>query len=435
MAEYHGASGHVFYQRRPFRRWALLLATALILALLLGYTRWLNALPNVVIPGHPLVAHNAYNDYVRAVKLLKDKAEIADAVGPNPTLPSPRREALLGENQPALRALKRGLAKEYTDRAVRSFTARIAYLPGYRNLTRLLDIEGWAKASHGNWNGMVSDDLGIVRFGLQIPRGGTLISMLVGQAVESIGVGDIERALPHLSAPDALATAKKLESMGAQRQPMSATIREEKWSTEASLIEAFRKPAWRWQSATTLLPTDDDSSRYSLGIRLMRYSDREIFANFDRYMNQCIANSELPYGTVEPRIPIPSDPIGQILTPLFSQAEFFICRQESREAMLVTALALHAYRLEQRAYPADLSALTESGAHGGYLDHLPADPFAPDGKLRYRLMGKSYLLYSVGPDRIDDSGVPIENESEPGGHVSHVVLPNSRGDIVFGAAR
>ncbi len=64
-----------------------------------------------------------------------------------------------------------------------------------------------------------------------------------------------------------------------------------------------------------------------------------------------------------------------------------------------TAVALEQFRAaHQQKYPAALSELTPD-----YLAAAQADPF--DGQpLRYRQNGAGYLLYSIGPDRQDDSG-------------------------------
>jgi len=64
-----------------------------------------------------------------------------------------------------------------------------------------------------------------------------------------------------------------------------------------------------------------------------------------------------------------------------------------------TAVALEQFRAaHQQKYPAALSELTPD-----YLAATQADPF--DGQpLRYRQNGGGYLLYSIGPDRQDDSG-------------------------------
>lgn len=79
----------------------------------------------------------------------------------------------------------------------------------------------------------------------------------------------------------------------------------------------------------------------------------------------------------------------------------------SREAEIVarlniaqTALAVERYRLANgNNLPQKLSDLTPA-----YLPEVPMDPF--DGRpLRYKILPKGYLIYSIGQDRKDDGGV------------------------------
>jgi len=73
----------------------------------------------------------------------------------------------------------------------------------------------------------------------------------------------------------------------------------------------------------------------------------------------------------------------------------------ARERLLAAELALRCYQSEQGHPPARLDELTPK-----YLSHMPEDPFS--GKpLVYRAQGTNWLLYSVGPDGVDDGGKPI----------------------------
>jgi hypothetical protein len=66
-----------------------------------------------------------------------------------------------------------------------------------------------------------------------------------------------------------------------------------------------------------------------------------------------------------------------------------------------TELALRCYQAEQRQVPRDLGQLVP-----GYLGQVPLDPFS-DRPMVYHPRGTSWLLYSVGMDRVDDGGHPV----------------------------
>jgi hypothetical protein len=68
----------------------------------------------------------------------------------------------------------------------------------------------------------------------------------------------------------------------------------------------------------------------------------------------------------------------------------------AHERLLMTELSLRCYQSDQRHPPSRLDDLVPS-----FLSKMPADPF--NGRpLIYRPEGTNWLLYSVGPDRVDD---------------------------------
>lgn len=65
------------------------------------------------------------------------------------------------------------------------------------------------------------------------------------------------------------------------------------------------------------------------------------------------------------------------------------------------AMALELYRIEEGAYPYELSSLVPK-----YIRNVPIDRFSPDGEpIRYRKEDGRYLLYSVGKNGVDEKGV------------------------------
>jgi hypothetical protein len=75
--------------------------------------------------------------------------------------------------------------------------------------------------------------------------------------------------------------------------------------------------------------------------------------------------------------------------------------------LLTVELALRCHRSEKGHGPAQLEQLIPA-----YLSRVPLDPFSGRG-LIYRASGTNWLLYSVGPDGVDDGGKPA-NASRKG---------------------
>jgi hypothetical protein len=77
--------------------------------------------------------------------------------------------------------------------------------------------------------------------------------------------------------------------------------------------------------------------------------------------------------------------------------------------MDIAALALAAYRADHGQYPEKLDSLVPE-----YLAAVPEDRFSADGaKIHYRREKEAYLLWSVGPNGIDDGG--RDSDDNPAG--------------------
>lgn len=74
-------------------------------------------------------------------------------------------------------------------------------------------------------------------------------------------------------------------------------------------------------------------------------------------------------------------------------------KHKVRFTIIDSALALYLYEREHGAYPSQLEFLVPA-----FIPVVPTDVFSGE-VLRYRPQGEGYVLYSVGPDGEDDSGV------------------------------
>jgi hypothetical protein len=79
-------------------------------------------------------------------------------------------------------------------------------------------------------------------------------------------------------------------------------------------------------------------------------------------------------------------------------------RNEARTRLLQTDLAILAFQLEHNRYPDRLDELVPS-----LLREIPVDPYC-DKPLIYRREGDEYLLYSAGPNGVDDGGQRVSWE-------------------------
>ena len=72
-----------------------------------------------------------------------------------------------------------------------------------------------------------------------------------------------------------------------------------------------------------------------------------------------------------------------------------------------------------------------------YLHKIPIDPFDGINPLHYKLQGNKYLLWSIGPDGVDNHGTPIFNNLDEDAVSAQYQLldPKSKGDVVAGISQ
>jgi hypothetical protein len=67
------------------------------------------------------------------------------------------------------------------------------------------------------------------------------------------------------------------------------------------------------------------------------------------------------------------------------------------------------YRADQGEFPADLAVLAPK-----YIAAVPVDPFSGKPIRLARKDDGRVVVYSVGPDLIDDAGAPLARETQKG---------------------
>lgn len=129
-------------------------------------------------------------------------------------------------------------------------------------------------------------------------------------------------------------------------------------------------------------------------------------AAYLRYMTAVVEITKLPTELQEERLralPAPTQPLPAFLEALAGHIDwvkraerFHLTRAVLRCA--TAGLAAERYRLNEQRWPNDLAALVPR-----FLEAVPNDPF--DGRpLRLRRLQDGLVIYSVGPDRVDDGG-------------------------------
>ena len=407
--------------------------------------------PDVTVPMPTMPSPNAFDFYVRAGGAITGGAIISPSTPHQPLVPSAAQAAVVRQNagpNGAIGLLHQGFHYPFHGPPVRSFSTNV--FPPYqkiRGLARLLALQARVDAAQGDWAGAMTADLDCLRMGEDLSQGSGLIGRLVGDACENIGRQHAWQHVDHLNAAQARAAAQRLEAIRARHVPFADTMQEEKWMEQAGLLETMRQPGW--PGGVVAAQANSNSDTPSFGETLSNWKDsaairatgkRVIFSNFTRYLDQRIASARQPYAAHPPEPTPASDPVSQML--FSSSTEYDTtekgfrtneAKADTENALLLTMLALRAYKLDHGTYPATLSALAPA-----CLKAVPDDPFALSGPLRYKRTRGGYLLYSVGPDGKDDGGKPIFDAAKPAptppstSDQRYYVMPDSQGDVVAG---
>lgn len=365
----------------------------------------------VVIPSTKLPSPNGYDLLVKAAKSIQRGGEGSpdtnEKLSPEEDLK--RQRAFTQKNAASLQMMRQALKLPIVAPPQRSLRVLFGPYAGFRQLARLVAQENRVHAADGRPELAVEGALDVVQMGAALQNGADSLGMLVGAGVESIGRDNVTKFRGDLSAEQAGRAARRLESIEASRPSYAAVSQVAIWDSLSRLRDVFRDPVWKKSRATNdpkgfaaLFKDERDKER------LRKTSDQQIEANFWGTAQTVLARARQPYSASLPLVPDPADP----LSTLFLSGEtsrgvtrirVSYERSSAANRLLQADLALQASVKPSSPYPDSLSALAPK-----YLRAVPRDPFAPASQLRYKRQGDSFLLYSVGPDGIDNGGEPIK---------------------------
>jgi len=365
----------------------------------------------------PLPGENAAPLYAQAfLCMVADPTEKLPFVGgayppPGEPLPEDIREAIakhLAANRPALQLLHDAAAIEQCRHAIRFarplFNTLLPPLVDTRAAARLLALETIATAEAQDSKGTVDCTMACLSVGRSLEGDPFLISQLVGIACESICAKAMQNALSRCQLADEQCRtlnqdlARHEDSNGLVRGTAGeACFGVDVFDMPAATMGGFPglpfRSAWLDKTAWTLYRlvglSDADKRAYlwhaRRGIEICQMPEakrRGAAAELDADLQK------LPPAYMLSRL-VGCSMEGVVSADLINKAYLRAAR---------TALAVERYRLAHDRLPGTLDELVPQ-----FLDAMPKDPF--DGKpLRYKLLEKGYMVYSIGPDGKDDGG-------------------------------
>ncbi len=252
-----------------------------------------------------------------------------------------------------------------------------------------------------------------------------IISNLVGVAINALAGSEARRAIMsgELSAKTLRDLAAAMDRQGALH-PMSRALEGEhlfaldiiQWTHTDDgrgdgrriVSESMKLRSWSGE------PTTRPVTKFVNLAAPFYPSKKEIIASTNEIYEKLAEQAGLPFhkrqqskwnaDQVVSTLPWNYDVLKLVL-PALSRASMSADLGMMELAGLRILVAIELYRAERGRLPATLDELVPA-----YLPKLPADPFAADGKFRYRILPapdaqkRTYLLYSVGFNGQDDAG-------------------------------
>lgn len=397
-----------------------------LVVLVPGLVLWLNNRPpnDVVISPPPMPAANGYDDVARAAAMLKNRVHLFAASMP-PDHPGAYTladdEAAYSEARPALDALHVALGKPYQNPPPR--IPDVGF-PGYamlREAARTLAGAAEYKARIGRYAEAMDYALDGEELGVILPRGGGQIADLVGIAIEAISLRHVEEYLPKLAPKNLEHVSARLERIASRRVPYSDVLLGEAGASCAVLKDTLSSlnvtsPAQFYSRIRSLADIPDERRPNAAeALKMARLAFRSKSAMLRQalaYYRAVSAEATGPY-TGHSAAPAPDVPFLSGEPDVVVRCWGLHVARQAVFDVLRVEVALMRYRADNGRYPDRLDSLVPR-----YLRVVPTDVCAgkPGIPLRYHVndAGRSFVLYSVGPNLRDDGGAFARNPSEGG---------------------
>lgn len=421
------------------------LAVGCGLPMLTVLTLWLvfrinNRPPNLFVPTPPPLANNAYNDFVRAAQLAKAIKHKSPLSMRNPPMDDAGllkvAAACAKDATPALAVMRQGLTKPCQTPPSRSIFGYYPHSGALRELARTIAGTELFYELSGQPDRAMETLLDGAEMGVMLSRGGGTIETHLSSACETLALNPFEKILPRLSPAELTRTGERLNRIAAKRESYENILLEESSITIASWQEALRDPKGQgikkqYEFMRTIIDTpEEERSKWTEQWKILNYtlaSKSAMLREIRDYYRALAAEANSPYQG-KSKVIVPHNPLAQLSEVSEFSRPSFLYRQTLFDLLRVET-ALCRYKAATGRFPGTLSQLLTT-----YLKAVPDDPFGGSvGKtFRYEARdgGRSFLLYSLGADLVDNGGQPTYSTVAPTANFSGRMTAS--GDIVAG---
>ncbi len=373
-------------------------------------------------PSRPAPADNAAFDYERAATILGPADKLPDefsgkwtslrdqdanAFDPNDAA----MRAFLTDKAAAIRLLRRGAGKAAcrfsNRRQVRRIYEETSHPLRFVSGARLLLLSARVRAADGDRKGAIEDFDAAWALAGHASASGDVMALLIAMGCEGVACQMLQVFAEDPDFAPADLAAARIGPDPVYGRQAGSTIRIAVAAHTVALADFYLtgtimpdKPelAFQWFSLVPcrVLALPDQLVE-------VRKISKAYLDLADRPYRQC--KDDLAKAQAD------SDHSGMLTWTAFSGIESVVkaaAEADAKRAAAVAAVAACRYRVEQGQWPDELVDLVPA-----YLVVSPIDPF--DGKpLRFKSGGDKIVIYSVGPDSVDDGGAAYNRNTETG---------------------
>jgi hypothetical protein len=296
-----------------------------------------------------------------------------------------------------------------------SVDMRLPELQDLRTGARLLALDARVKAADHDLRGALGDCRAMLSMSEHVAGDPLLISMLVSVAIQGMSTETLEAVLN--SSPTTAENLAEID-LGDTLSYQRAFLR------TLRMEEAFAQRVF-YDVASGELPLGDLGPPNDVPGLALRTSFAPVYRLF--FLGEDLDSHRLivatwrqlalkPYYQSKPdwaslEASFKTQPMGPItgrLVPAVARCAETAARADAQHDVLRVAVAVCRFQAHHKHLPSDLSELVPE-----FIAAVPQDPF--DGKpLRMKKAEANVVVYSIGPDAIDNGGAPYNREKKTG---------------------
>jgi hypothetical protein len=290
-------------------------------------------------------------------------------------------------------------------------------------------MNAYLKTCKAEYGVAMDESLNAMELGSDLPNDRIEIALLVGIACQKTSRRIAWNAIDNLNARETEESLRRVQKMGANSVSLAQTLEQGKEITLRTMLMAIN--------------TKQGAEPFQSLYGLQNWEKRRVLYKVSVYYDEMIECVKKPYSSNAP-VFISDKPrllrnpftwradnvaavISMIALPAYEKLVPITTGNDTFNTLFEASLALHAYKLQKGKYPDKLDQLSK------YCKMPIHDPFTAKDPLRYKRTANGYLLYSIGPDGVDNGGQPIAITTP--NQKSIRIEATSKGDIVAGVMK